>query len=238
MAETTIFDLTRGTAISAGDVFVYVDVLDSAESPEGTTKGIVASDLFTLGIDVTVTATLDVDDLVVSGSVSSTVQFDDDILVGVNKFSVDAATGNTVVVGTLNLTGALTAGTGTFTVGSTALIVTGTSLPLKAKNTAVAGTNQIVELTRGTTVVGSLGADASDDFIIMSGLGVGAITVARTSAICTFSRILMTVASSTAEAGLRLVPGVAPTSPVNGDVWLTTAGLFYRANGSTVGPVT
>jgi hypothetical protein len=31
--------------------------------------------------------------------------------------------------------------------------------------------------------------------------------------------------------------GTAPTSPVDGDVWTTTAGLYVRINGVTVGPL-
>ena len=45
-----------------------------------------------------------------------------------------------------------------------------------------------------------------------------------------------TVASSTGGAGFNLPPGAAPTSPVNGDVWTTSAGMYARINGSTVGP--
>lgn len=43
-------------------------------------------------------------------------------------------------------------------------------------------------------------------------------------------------ASTTANAGVNLGQGSAPTSPVNGDLWITSAGLFARANGATVGP--
>jgi hypothetical protein len=42
-----------------------------------------------------------------------------------------------------------------------------------------------------------------------------------------------TVAATTASAGLNVAHGVAPTSPVNGDVWTTTSGLFTRINGGT-----
>lgn len=38
-------------------------------------------------------------------------------------------------------------------------------------------------------------------------------------------------------APLNLPPGVAPTAPVNGDVWATAAGLFVRVAGVTVGPL-
>lgn len=37
-------------------------------------------------------------------------------------------------------------------------------------------------------------------------------------------------------APTRVPHGVAPTTPVNGDLWTTTAGLFARINGVTVGP--
>lgn len=44
-------------------------------------------------------------------------------------------------------------------------------------------------------------------------------------------------ASTTARASLRLEHGVAPTSPNDGDIWTTTAGLFVRINGATIGPL-
>lgn len=50
----------------------------------------------------------------------------------------------------------------------------------------------------------------------------------------TFSGLAKTAASSTTSAGLNVPHGVAPTSPVNGDLWTTTAGLFGRINGATV----
>lgn len=42
---------------------------------------------------------------------------------------------------------------------------------------------------------------------------------------------------TTGLSSLRIPHGAAPTSPVNGDVWTTTAGLFVRINGVTVGPL-
>lgn len=44
---------------------------------------------------------------------------------------------------------------------------------------------------------------------------------------------LITVASATGSAGLNLPHGAAPTSPVNGDMWTTTGGMFLRLNGGT-----
>jgi len=48
---------------------------------------------------------------------------------------------------------------------------------------------------------------------------------------------IYTLASSTSVAGLRFPHGLAPTSPVNGDIWTTTIGLYVRIGGVTVGPL-
>ena len=43
-------------------------------------------------------------------------------------------------------------------------------------------------------------------------------------------------ASVAGEAPLRIPHGTAPSSPADGEIWTTTAGLFARINGVTVGP--
>ncbi|WP_144378542.1 tail fiber domain-containing protein [Mesorhizobium amorphae] len=48
---------------------------------------------------------------------------------------------------------------------------------------------------------------------------------------------LRTFAPTTSAAGFNLNPGVAPLSPNNGDMWVTSAGLFARANNTTIGPL-
>jgi len=53
----------------------------------------------------------------------------------------------------------------------------------------------------------------------------------------TFSLPVLTAASVAANAGLRIPHGTAPSAPVNGDMWTTTAGLYIRINGTTVGPL-
>ena len=45
--------------------------------------------------------------------------------------------------------------------------------------------------------------------------------------------LLLTKLSATGSAGFRLPHGAAPTSPVDGDHWTTSAGAFYRINGVT-----
>jgi len=52
-----------------------------------------------------------------------------------------------------------------------------------------------------------------------------------------FADKLSTVASSATNAGINIPPGTAPTSPVNGDIWTTSAGAYVQINGITVGPL-
>jgi hypothetical protein len=49
---------------------------------------------------------------------------------------------------------------------------------------------------------------------------------------------LTTAASASGGAGLTLPHGAAPSTPVNGDIWTTAAGIYARINGATVGPMT
>jgi hypothetical protein len=44
-------------------------------------------------------------------------------------------------------------------------------------------------------------------------------------------------ASTTTRSSINVAHGSAPTSPVDGDMWTTTAGLYVRINGATVGPL-
>lgn len=53
------------------------------------------------------------------------------------------------------------------------------------------------------------------------------------AAIFVASGATMLPAGTTAFAPLRIAHGVAPTSPVNGDIWTTTSGVFAHINGTT-----
>jgi hypothetical protein len=44
---------------------------------------------------------------------------------------------------------------------------------------------------------------------------------------------LVTAPSNTTQAGFNITPGVAPSGPRNGDMWITAAGLYVWINGST-----
>ena len=51
----------------------------------------------------------------------------------------------------------------------------------------------------------------------------------------TFTGEVITPASTTSNAGLTITPGVAPTSPTNGEIWMTNTGVFARVSGATRG---
>lgn len=78
----------------------------------------------------------------------------------------------------------------------------------------------------------SSGAFAGD-----SGLTYTVGTQTLTGVNLTATGLVLTAASATGGAGFRVPHGAAPTSPTNGDVWTTTAGVFARINGATVGPL-
>lgn len=48
---------------------------------------------------------------------------------------------------------------------------------------------------------------------------------------------LIAAPSTISSTGFSLLPGVAPNLPNNGDVWLTSTGLYYRAGNITFGPI-
>lgn len=50
----------------------------------------------------------------------------------------------------------------------------------------------------------------------------------------TMSGKLNTAPSTVNGSGFSILPGVAPTSPANGDAWVTSAGFFVRVNNQTV----
>lgn len=71
--------------------------------------------------------------------------------------------------------------------------------------------------------------------LIIQSPTISAPIITGTSSIATTNMTgkLTTVASVSAAAGLNIPQGVAPASPVNGDIWGTSAGIFARVNGAT-----
>lgn len=61
----------------------------------------------------------------------------------------------------------------------------------------------------------------------------GSLTVAPDGPNASFTKRVVTPASASGASGFRLPHGEAPSSPVNGDMWTTSAGIFVRVNGVT-----
>lgn len=89
----------------------------------------------------------------------------------------------------------------------------------------------------------TLSGNAGADFVIRNYTDAGALigtplSIQRSTGDATFGSTVITKATATGGSGLRLPHGTAPTSPVNGDIWTTSAGgLYARINGTTVGPL-
>lgn len=92
------------------------------------------------------------------------------------------------------------------------------------------GTSAIIDSNKN-------GGGTAVDLVVRAAAGTSSITFGATSALLTCVGTLLTTASASGAAGLRLPHGAAPSSPVNGDIWTTTGGLFVRINGVTVGPL-
>jgi hypothetical protein len=89
-------------------------------------------------------------------------------------------------------------------------------------------------------------ADVGSVATARTNLGLGSASVLNTGTSgaalcplnvgCTWSGKQTIGASTSAGALFNLTPGVAPSSPANGDLWTTASGLFAEINGTTVGP--
>lgn len=119
--------------------------------------------------------------------------------------------------------------------------------------TVTAGTiNQLAWYSSSGTAVAGL-ASLNNGVLVTSGAGIPSLSVTLPSALTlpsptisnpaitgagtyvglTGTGKLVSAASTTTQAGINVLPGVAPTAPVNGDIWSTSAGFFIRYNGGT-----
>lgn len=167
MAVEAISALTAlGAAPATGDLLVLVDISDTSQSVNGTTKRMTVANLFT----------------------------------GPTFTGLTTASGGLAIAG-----GSAAAG--------------------RIYTTA----------TDGTIIFSAAGS--ANDFILTNSAGASVISVPTGTLTAQHFGLLLTVASASGTSGLRLPHGAAPSSPVNGDVWTTTAGIFVRVNGATVGPL-
>jgi hypothetical protein len=71
-------------------------------------------------------------------------------------------------------------------------------------------------------------------------IGAGAtsgVNIGNTAGPLTSAGIVIGPATTTSRASFRAPHGTAPSAPTDGDIWTTTAGLYVRINGATVGPL-
>jgi hypothetical protein len=97
---------------------------------------------------------------------------------------------------------------------------------------SLANSSNTLRISSGTTGVTFVSQDQGTALGNVTNAGFwGLGTAATTTAFLTLPL------ATTAASSVRLPHGSAPTSPVNGDMWTTSSGLFVRINGATVGPL-
>ena len=101
--------------------------------------------------------------------------------------------------------------------GTLAMTYSGTALPVLNGGTGVTTS------TGTTNVVLSASPTITTPTLTLAGVGIA--TSASTN--------LNILGSTTTVSSLRIIPGTAPTSPINGDVWSTSTGAFIRINNTT-----
>ncbi len=176
------------------------------------------------------------------------------LVVSSTAASTTTTSGCATFAGGIGIAGAINVGGASCNFTSPSALLTlgdGTAAPTLAFNGAAGSVRGFGFNTAGSArwsfragTTAESGSDAGTQFEIVarndSGTSIDVpITIIRaaTGAI-TITRQLIGSASTTARATLRVPHGTAPSSPVNGDMWTTTAGLFVYINGGTVGPLT
>lgn len=87
---------------------------------------------------------------------------------------------------------------------------------------------------RTTLGLGSIATQNANAVTITGGTLAGMTSIGTGT--LTATGLVLTAASTTSGAGFRLPHGAAPTTPTDGDTWTTTAGMYARINGATIGP--
>lgn len=160
------------------------------------------------------------------------------------NLSLQASGGNVLIGTNVNSGALLQVGTNTTTSAGGMVFGTDTSLYRSAAGalTFNSGAGLEISLTfsqngsaKGTLVTNGgaieLGTSGATSLLLKTN-ATTALTL-DSSQNATFAGTAITLASAAAKAGLRIPHGAAPTSPTNGDMWSTTAGLFIYIAGVT-----
>jgi len=159
--------------------------------------------------------------------------FEDNLMVGnssgVTKFVVTVG-GNTTVGGWLgvtdisNLNGGIAVDTNKFTVSSGGNV--GIAGSLSASGAITFGSN--LGVTGISTLSGLLNANGG------IAIGTDKFTVSNLGVTNVGGKLTTVASAAVAGAGFNIPPGIVPDTPINGDIWSTTSGVFARVNGATI----
>lgn len=96
------------------------------------------------------------------------------------------------------------------------------------------GGGSLVFRTNGAWSASNIGS-ILDIYLSAPNLGVVNPTKILTSTTSLFNFLIPmgTIASASGASGFNIPHGAAPSAPVNGDIWTTSAGMFVRINGVT-----
>lgn len=260
MAIVPFTSLLTGSStpfLASGDVLVFVDVSDTTQSANGSTvRGTLTEFFAQLPVPVAILSTSATAFTVGRlGATTPAFQVDASTASQVAGLKLTgAATGGTVAVVvidsgsnanlTINAKGTGTIGIGSVSTGRVTITpvctITGAltlSSSLAVATSIAVGTNPAstgaIRLPSGSAIY-TRNAANDGDIVLLNTDASNVIYVGNSAAayIHTANRLL-TLASAAGKAGLCLPHGTAPTSPVNGDMWTTTAGLYVRIDGVT-----
>lgn len=126
-------------------------------------------------------------------------------------------------------TSSVAIGTGAKTFATQAGLAWGPGTALRVASDAAPATNYMdAVVTDYDAATGALTVDVA----VVGGSGTHADWTISQRVAATGA--LIAIASSAAGAGLRVTVGTAPSSPTDGDVWITSTGIFTRVGGATL----
>lgn len=231
-------DLDTPATVTTGQAWAFTSTLTVVDGNFTITGSSDATKTIKFEVDAQTTG----DDL----TINSGAQTDD------RTATFPVLTGNSILAlsnATLTATRIPFATTNGILTDSASLTWDGTSLT--ANGVAIADTSGYGVVSLNGTVsplastVGMYGAGAGDDNLYLNAAAGAAVqlrvnnvlSLAASDAEVAASVRINAIAATTATSSIRLPHGTAPSAPVDGDMWTTTAGLFVRINGVSVGPL-